>query len=227
VLFVSVEDDLVVRHANDALPPLDPDESGRLRDKAVDRAVEHAQRVAEGISFALHRNTWRYSVVTEQQRQVLAERRQDLLTTDAAARLLAERSPQRYEEVRDSIGEPALIRAARSIALLHLDRCWADHLAELAEVREGVHLRALGRLDPLDEYHRAAVPAFKVLLSEVDDRTVATFEAAEITGDSWDPADAGLPRPTATWTYMVHDNPFGSEMERFFTAIARAAVNRR
>ncbi|MDT5035391.1 MAG: preprotein translocase subunit SecA [Micromonosporaceae bacterium] len=227
VLFVSVEDDLVVRHAQDAVPFLDPDPDGRLHDKAVDRAVEHAQRVAEGISFALHRNTWRYSVVTEQQRQVIAARRHDLLTTDSAATLLAERSPQRYEQVRDLVGDQAVKRAARSIALFHLDRCWADHLAELAEVREGVHLRALGRLDPLDEYHRAAVPAFTRLQSGIDDRIVATFDTAEITSDGWDLSDAGLSRPTATWTYMVHDNPFGSEMERFFTAIAKAAVNRR
>jgi len=51
--------------------------------------------------------------------------------------------------------------AARAIALFHLDRLWVDHLAELSEVREGVHLRVLGKLDPLDEFHRSASPRFK------------------------------------------------------------------
>jgi preprotein translocase subunit SecA len=228
LFFVSVEDDLVAQHGQDALPsPLPaagPD--GRLRDPAVHRAVEHAQRVAEGISFEIHRNTWRYSVLLEQQRQLIAARRDEVLRTDAAARLLAARRPQRYAEVLEAVGGGVLTGAARSIVLYHLDRCWADHLAYLAEIREGVHLRVLGQLDPLDEFHRAAVPAFNRLLSTVEDSAVATFNKARITGAGWDPADAGLVRPSATWTYMVHDNPFGSEMERFFTAIARTAFGR-
>jgi preprotein translocase subunit SecA len=31
-----------------------------------------------------------------------------------------------------------------------------------------------------------------------------------ITADGADLAAAGLKRPTATWTYLVRDNPFGS-----------------
>jgi preprotein translocase subunit SecA len=38
---------------------------------------------------------------------------------------------------------------------------------------------------------------------------VHTFENVEITGPQWRMADAGFVRPTATWTYMVHDNPLG------------------
>jgi preprotein translocase subunit SecA len=223
VFFVSIEDDLVARHGQDALPQgpaAEPD--GRLADPAVHRAVEHAQRVAEGISFEIHRNTWRYSVVLEQQRQLLAARRLDVLTTDAAARLLADRRPARHAEVLEAVGPDVLTKAARAIMLFHLDRSWVDHLAYLAEVREGVHLRALGRLDPLDEFHRAAVPAFNRFVSTVENLTVATFDKVRITEEGWDPAEAGLIRPTATWTYMVHDNPFGSELDRFLSAAVKA-----
>jgi len=150
-----------------------------------------------------------------------------VLTTDAAARLLAKRRPRRTARVREAAGDGGFERTARMIMLFHLDRAWADHLAYLTEIREGVHLRALGRLDPLDELHRAAVPAFRSLLSTVEDQTVATFDRVRITAAGWQPADAGLVRPTATWTYMIHDNPFGSEMERFFTGLAKAARRRR
>ncbi|HEX2774428.1 MAG TPA: accessory Sec system translocase SecA2, partial [Micromonosporaceae bacterium] len=116
---------------------------------------------------------------------------------------------------------PALLsRVARSIALYHLDRLWADHLAELSEVREGVHLRALGRLDPLDEFHRAAVPVFRALIPEIETRTVSTFDEADI-DDDWQPDAATLIRPSATWTYLVHDNPFGSELDRLIAAVGR------
>ena len=47
------------------------------------------------------------------------------------------------------------------------------------------------------------------------------FEELEIDGPDWQPADAGLVRPSATWTYVVSDNPFGSEMERFFAGMVK------
>ena len=135
--------------------------NGRVEDEEVDWAVGHAQRVAEGVNYEIHRNTWRYSVVIEQQRVALAERRERLLTSEIAAIMLLERSPEKAKETDEDV----LSEAARAIALFHLDRLWAEHLAELNEVREGVHLRALGKLDPLDEFHRAAVPAFQKVKS--------------------------------------------------------------
>jgi preprotein translocase subunit SecA len=135
--------------------------------------------------------------------------------------------PGRYEEVVATVGAGATERIARLIALFHLDHGWADHLAMLADVREGVHLRALGRQDPLDEFHRAAIPAFRDFMTGAEDKAIETFAKAEITGPDWSPDREGLTRPSATWTYMVHDNPFGSEMERFFTSAARAVFGKK
>ncbi|MFY1615109.1 accessory Sec system translocase SecA2 [Micromonospora sp. WMMD736] len=217
VFFVSLEDDLVVRHAADAVPPSPRmNADGLVTDEQVDYAVEHAQRVAEGVNHEIHRNTWRYSVVIEQQRKALAARRERLLTSDVAALMLLDKEPEKAGEMDEDL----LARAARSIALFHLDRLWAAHLAELSEVREGVHLRALGRLDPLDEFHRAAVPAFNNLVPEIEARTIATFNETEFDED-WTPDDGTLVRPTATWTYLVHDNPFGSELDRLIASIGR------
>ncbi len=217
VFFVSLEDDLITRHAEDALPASPRmDMDGVVHDAQAEYAVEHAQRVAEGVNHEIHRNTWRYSVVIEQQRVALAERRERLLTSEVAAIMLLERTPEKAKE----IDEDVLSDAARAIALYHLDRRWAEHLAELNEVREGVHLRALGRLDPLDEYHRAAVPAFQQLFNDIEDRTIETFEATDLS-DGWNPDSADIVRPTATWTYLVHDNPFGSELDRIIAAVGR------
>ena len=83
-----------------------------------------------------------------------------------------------------------------------------------------MHLRALGRLDPLDEFHRAAVPAFNALVPAIEERTVETFEENEFDND-WTPDDETLMRPSATWTYLVHDSPFGSELDRLIAAVGR------
>ena len=49
--------------------------------------------------------------------------------------------------------------------LFHLDRAWAEHLAFLADLREGIHLRALARgTVPLNEFNKEAIRAFGPLL---------------------------------------------------------------
>jgi preprotein translocase subunit SecA len=222
VFFVSPEDTLIVRNSE----PFDGRTAadGRMSGPEVDHAVTHAQKVAEGVSFEIHRNTWKYGILVERQRQLLAARRRELLLTDLATQWVREAYKELYDEVAEEIGEDAAERAARLIALGHLDRGWADHLGMLADVREGVHLRALGRQDPLDEYHRLAIPAFKEFLDKTQEQTAETFAEADVTDPEWTPADAGLVRPSTTWTYMVHENPFGTELERFFTAAARALL---
>src|SRR4029453_3379909 len=107
---------------------------GRGGGERVDFAVGHAQRVSEGVNYEIHRNTWRYSVVIEQQRKALAQRRERVLTSDVPAEMLREKFPEKVESM-----DPELLdRVSRSIALFHIDRLWAEHLALLSEVREGV-----------------------------------------------------------------------------------------
>jgi len=91
--------------------------------------------------------------------------------------------------------------------LFHLDRGWADHLAYLSDIRESIHLRALGRQNPLDEFHRLAVDAFANLAADAIEASQQTFETANILVDEPGLDLSKLARPTSTWTYMVHDNP--------------------
>jgi preprotein translocase subunit SecA len=217
VFFVSMEDELIVSHAPGTKPPRPAGADGRVTQAYALRAVDYAQRVAEGVRLEIHRNTWRYNKLIEHQRQLLLEHRGRVLRTDAALRSLAARCPDRYRELSGSVSESVLVLAARQIVLHHLDRAWVDHLATLAEIREGIHLRALGQgpnpfvigLDPLAEFHAEAVPRYRRLLSTVEEQSAETFRAVTITADGADLAAAGLRRPTATWTYLVRDNPFG------------------
>jgi preprotein translocase subunit SecA len=220
MFFVSLEDELVTRYGPEPMPMGKADADGAIDDQEVRDAIASAQRVAEAVNLEIHRNTWRYNVLLEQHRQLLAKKRDEWLKTDAVETLLAERALEKYEELVEEHGEERVLEVARTIALYHVDYAWSQHLADMTDLREGIHLRVLGNQDPLDEYHREAIPAFKRLLAEVDDKTVADFKELELT-DDWEPADAGLVRPSATWTYVVSDNPFGSEMERFFAGMVK------
>lgn len=214
VFFSSWEDDLVVSHLESNKLPLECDENGRVLSTKAASLLEHAQRVAEGRLLDVHANTWRYNQLIAQQRAILVERRDTLLRTTTARDELAELSPQRYEELVEELGEGAegkLAKICRLIMLYHLDRGWADHLAYLADIRESIHLRALGRQNPLDEFHRLAVDAFASLAADAIEAAQQTFDTAASIEDEPGVDLSKLARPTSTWTYMVHDNPLADD----------------
>jgi preprotein translocase subunit SecA len=223
VFFASLQDELVTRYVPDVPPPAEVTADGETPDAGSRETVAHAQRVAEGVSLEVHRNTWRYNQLIETQRQVVLEQRDRVLRTDAALRALARRYPDRVAELGAVAPDDVLVDAARQIVLWHLDRDWADHLSFLADLREGIHLRSLGRgLSPLDEFHKEAVRAFSGLLAAVEERSAESFLIVPVTADGADLSAAGLKRPTATWTYLVQDNPFGTDIDRALRSVGAA-----
>ena len=215
VFFASVEDELVLQYAPDDVQAPVPDSKAHW-------VVGHAQRVAEGVNLEIHRNTWQYNKLIEDQRSVVLEERERMLRSDDALSALARRCPERLAELSSSVSRSILINAARQIVLFHLDRAWVEHLTFLADLREGIHLRALARgTAPLNEFNKEAVRAFGPLLEGAAAQSAETFRTAAITADGVDLEGLGLKRPTATWTYLAHENPFGTDIDRALRSIGR------
>jgi len=59
-----------------------------------------------------------------------------------------------------------------------------------------------------------------VIISEIDCGTADGIFVEPITEAGVDLDAAGLKRPTATWTYVVQDNPFGTAVERAMRRLA-------
>lgn len=213
VFFSSWEDDVVAANLDHNKLPTDTDEDGKIVSPKAAGLLDHAQRVAEGRMLDVHANTWRYNQLIAQQRAIIVDRRNTLLRTPTAREELAELAPKRYKELAetDGISEKRLETICRQIMLYHLDRGWADHLAYLADIRESIHLRALGRQNPLDEFHRLAVDAFASLAADAIEAAQQTFETANVLDEEPGLDLSKLARPTSTWTYMVNDNPLSDD----------------
>ena len=211
VFFSSWEDDVAAANLEPNKLPMQTDDDGRIVSNKVAGLLDHAQRVAEGRLLDVHANTWRYNQLTAQQRAIIVERRNKLLSTAAPREELAELAPERYDELAEDLSEDQLEKICRLIMLYHLDRGWADHLAYLADIRESIHLRALGRQNPLDEFHRMAVDAFASLAADAIEAAQQTFETSPSIEDEPGVDLSKLARPTSTWTYMVHDNPLSDD----------------
>ncbi|ACP32899.1 accessory Sec system translocase SecA2 [Corynebacterium aurimucosum] len=206
LFFVSLEDDVVKQGGEDESLSARPDANGLIDSKRVRDFIAHCQRVTEGQLLEIHAQTWKYNQLLADQRIIIDERRAKLLDTDQAWRELAERAPERAVELGEVPAE-ARERAAREIMLYHLDLAWADHLELMDDVRESIHLRAIARETPIDEYHRIAVREFKDLAQRAVDDALDTFKTVLIDSEGAHLEDHGLSRPSATWTYMVSDNP--------------------
>jgi len=135
VFFASWEDDVVAAHLEAGKLPNECDETGRATSPKATALLDHAQRVAEGRLLDVHANTWRYNQLIAQQRAIIVERRNTLLSTTAAREELKELTPERYDELAESASEDDMERICRKIMLFHLDRGWADHLAYLSDIR--------------------------------------------------------------------------------------------
>lgn len=211
VFFSSWEDDVVAANLDRSKLPMQTDDDGRIISPKAAGMLDHAQRVAEGRMLDVHANTWRYNQLIAQQRAIIVERRDTLLRTAAAREELRELAPERYKDLSENLSEERLETICRLIMLYHLDRGWADHLAYLADIRESIHLRALGRQNPLDEFHRLAVDAFASLAADAIEAAQQTFETANVSDEEPGLDLSKLARPTSTWTYMVNDNPLSDD----------------
>ncbi|MDO4908585.1 MAG: accessory Sec system translocase SecA2 [Corynebacterium sp.] len=218
VFFVSLEDDVVRSGGAGEQVEAVPDHDGLIEGKRIYGFIDHCQRVCEGQLLEIHAQTWKYNKLLADQRVIIDERRNNLLDTDQAWVELSQREPGRAEEL-SGIDQAVLDQAAREIMLYHLDSCWSDHLALLDDVRESIHLRAIAKETPLTEYNRIAVKEFKELAQRAVDRAVETFNTVLIDANGAHLEDAGLARPTATWTYMVNDNPLAGSGNSVLNAI--------
>jgi preprotein translocase subunit SecA len=145
----------------------------------VAREIDRGQRIIEGQNFEIRRTLWLYSEAVEKQRRVVSDRRQWLL----------------HQESKP-----------RETTLFHLDRHWAEQLARIDDIREGIHLQRYGGRIPVEEFQRQIFEAFGTMMRSVDRDVAESLRRFAGGGKNHERA---RPRgPATTWTYLVNDNPF-------------------
>ena len=102
----------------------------------------------------------------------------------------------------------------RLVALRTIDDLWADYLAAITDLREGVQWLSWGGRDPLHEYLTSVDSIFIQLEEQLDEEIAKRLEEAQESG--LDPTQRG-----ATWTYLTTDQPFGTATERIMRGLVR------
>ncbi|WOF21539.1 accessory Sec system translocase SecA2 [Microbacterium betulae] len=222
VLMAALADELVQAHAPAHLLAEVARRGAGMAQARRRAIVDASQRIAAGVRRDRHRATWVYSRAISAQRAAVLARRHALEAEDAAVGALRSELPDHLALLEAGRGRDATAGAVRSVLLFHLDDHWTDHLALLQEVRDGIHLRALAGQRPSDEFHRIALREFAGFFEKVF-RDAADFVACLSPDDvGRDLEELGLRRPSATWTYMITDDPLGSAGDRLTGRAGRA-----
>jgi preprotein translocase subunit SecA len=211
--FIALDDDLIRRYGVMSLIPkahLPAHRGEPIDDPIVSREIARAQRIIEGQNFDIRRTLWKYSAMVDEQRQIVYRWRQELLRDEADPGICAERAGHKYAALVEAVGADAVRHAEQRITVHVLDQAWADHLALIEDIREGIHLQRYGGREPVTEFHRQIVEAFAALMESVGDRAVDLFARIEVRDGRIDLASAGVSGSSSTWTYLVNDNPFSN-----------------
>ncbi|MBI4535795.1 MAG: SEC-C domain-containing protein [Ignavibacteriae bacterium] len=104
---------------------------------------------------------------------ITPQRFQDLGPDGMKAEVVAA-AKEFYKRKEQKLGAEMMAQIEKLVVLRVIDEKWKDHLREMDDLKEGIHLRAYGQKDPLVEYKTEAFRMFIELLNLVNSETVTT-----------------------------------------------------
>jgi preprotein translocase subunit SecA len=201
--FISRDDDLLVRFGIRENPDIDS-----------------VQRTAEGQNLEIRQTLWKYEcTVEDHRREVYSLRREILLSPGWSLRSML--PEEQYCELIQAAGEHALETAGRQLALAIIDDLWADYLANVAELRGGLHWASWTGADPLHKFLTGEWEIYDDFHECLKEEIAGAFQTAEIHTGEIHFRDAERMERGATWTYVTTDQPFGTLAERIKKGIQR------
>jgi len=88
--------------------------------------------------------------------------------------LLKDLAHRLYEERRQQLGEELMREFEKVVVLRAVDSKWMDHIDQMDQLRQGIHLRAYGGTDPLREYQFEGYEMFQEMIAKIQEQ-VATY----------------------------------------------------
>jgi preprotein translocase subunit SecA len=209
--FISLEDDLFVKfRLKDLITKEKLSNIDRLTDNpVVKKEIDRIQRIIEGQNLDIKITLFKYSIITEQQRQIITGERDLILNDDNHVMdIFRCHSAEKLNLFENAVVKEDLLKMCRSIYLSHIDKRWSEFLAEIQELKESIHLRRIGGQNPLFEFRKLSIDLFDRIFNDLEDSVVNSFNKLSIVNGKIESGDTSIKSPSATWTYLVNDDPF-------------------
>lgn len=86
----------------------------------------------------------------------------------------------RYDEKEGRIPAEQMREFERVIVLRAVDMKWMEHIDAMEQLRQGIHLRAYGQIDPLREYQMEGYAMFEAMIASIEEEVARYIMKAEI-----------------------------------------------
>ncbi|MBS4219360.1 preprotein translocase subunit SecA [Bacillus sp. FJAT-49711] len=86
----------------------------------------------------------------------------------------------RYDQKEEYLSPEQMREFEKVILLRSVDSKWIDHIDAMEQLRQGIHLRAYGQIDPLREYQAEGFAMFESMVTAIEEDTAKYVMKAEI-----------------------------------------------
>lgn len=132
------------------------------------------------------------------------------LGEDGVAAEVVKAAEEFYRRKEERIGSEMMGTLEKMAMLQVIDAKWRDHLREMDDLKEGIHLRGYGQKDPLVEYKAEGFKMFMTLMEIVADEVVnVVFKFFPERIDQL-PAQRGRRSPRREDLVMSHESAIGA-----------------
>ncbi|WP_375090693.1 preprotein translocase subunit SecA [Peribacillus sp. RS7] len=87
---------------------------------------------------------------------------------------------ENYDQKEEELSEEQMREFEKVIVLRAVDSKWMDHIDAMEQLRQGIHLRAYGQIDPLREYQSEGFAMFEAMIASMEDEVAKYIMKAEI-----------------------------------------------
>ncbi len=102
------------------------------------------------------------------------------LTAQAVTDRLTEAASAYYEKKEVEFTSPMMREVERVVLLRVVDEYWMDHIDAMADLRQGIRLRAYAQVDPIIAYKKESLDMFEEMISAIQEETVRRLYSVRI-----------------------------------------------
>jgi preprotein translocase subunit SecA len=168
---VSLEDELMRVFANNTIKSLmarmDLPEDEAIQHKLVSRSLESAQKKIEGFHFDSRKRVLEFDDVLNQQRQSIYSKRRSILLAEGDELKNIVNDMLEGQEIPEEKKTDDFYKICKQMLLQINDYYWMNHLDNMSHLQTSVNFRAIGQHDPIVEYKREGLMAFRELNNKV------------------------------------------------------------
>lgn len=94
--------------------------------------------------------------------------------------IIMDKVEQKYQEKEAELGSEQMREFEKVILLRTVDTKWMDHIDQMDQLRQGIHLRAYGQDDPLHEYQLEGFSMFEAMVDSINEEVARFVMKAQV-----------------------------------------------